>query len=86
MDDIKALFSSLPHHSKCGMFENPRTAPAWEAQHGHKFTAEFLVEAADHLLTANAHNDGDEWGDVRTRHINASWASLLQFVAAARTR
>jgi len=86
MDDIKVLFSSLPHHSLCGMFENPRTAPVWEAQYGLGFTTEFLLKVAEDLLAANARNHGVEWGDTRARCINASWANFLQFAAAARTR
>lgn len=85
MNDFDIL-TTLPHHSAMGAFENPKSAPVWQAQHGFKFTTEQLADLADRLLAANARNDGVEWGDVRSRHINSSNAGFLRFVVGLRTR
>lgn len=85
METIATLLATLPHHGNCGMFGNPREVPAWEERVGGRFTTELLVETVTHLDAANARNDGVEWGDVRSRHINASWAGFLEFAIARRT-
>ncbi len=79
METIATVLSTLPHHSECGMFGNPRSVPVWEARYGPRFPTELLVATVAHLRAANARNDGVEWGDTRSRHINASWAGFLQF-------
>lgn len=83
--DTFTLLTTLPHHSKMGMFENPKSAPAWEAQHGHRFSTEQLIAVAGELMDHAAANTNVEWGDVRSRHINSMNASFLRFVAALRT-
>ena len=85
METIATLLATLPHHSSCGMFENPRSVPAWEERAGSRFTTELLAETVAHLRAANARNDGVEWGDTRARHINASWAGFLQFAIDRRS-
>ena len=84
METIATLLATLPHHSECGMFENPRSVPAWEAKHGARFPTELLAETVAHLDAANARNINVEWGDVRARHINSSWAGFLRFAVDGR--
>lgn len=83
MDEFK-LLSSLPHHSKMGKFENPKSAPVWEAQHGFNYGTELLLDAAASLEAAARRNQGVEWGDVRSRHIDNSRAIFLRFVVGLR--
>lgn len=85
METIASVLSTLPHHSSCGMFANPHSVPAWEERAGSRFTTELLVETVAHLDAANARNINVEWGDVRARHINSSWAGFLQFAIDRRS-
>jgi hypothetical protein len=85
METIATLLATLPHHSECGMFENPRSVPAWEERVGARFPTALLADGVTHLRAANARNDGVEWGDTRARHINSSWAGFLQFAIDGRT-
>ena len=85
METIATLLSTLPHHSECGTFENPRSVPVWEARYGPRFPTELLTATILHLTLANVQNDGVEWGDVRARHINSSWAGFLRFAVDHRS-
>lgn len=85
METISTLLVTLPHHRECGMFQNPKSVPVWEASVGSRFPTELLSETVAHLDAARARNDGVEWGDTRSRHINSSWASFLRFAIARRT-
>ena len=84
--DIKEVFCTLPHHSKCGTSLNPRSVPAWEERYGHRFDTEALVEAADHLRAANRRDGGDEFDDDRSRFIFSKLAGFLQFAIDGRSR
>ena len=76
--DTFTLLTTLPHHSKMGMFENPKSAPAWEAQHGHRFSTEQLIAVAgedETLLRADVDLARSErvrriWPYLRDRRID----------------
>lgn len=82
--DTFTLLTTLPHHSKMGMFENPKSAPAWEAQHGHRFSTEQLIAVAGELMDHAAANTNVEWGDVRSRHMDRCRAGFLLNVVSLR--
>lgn len=84
MTDTFTLLTTLPHHSKLGTFRNPQVAPAWEAEYGHRFPTELLIEAAGKLMDRAAANQNVEWGDVRARAMDRCRAGFLMNVVDLR--
>lgn len=85
MDNFELLVT-LPHHGDMGRSGNPRSAPVWEADHGHRFTTEQLLTVAADLEDRSSRNKGIEWGDVRARAISMSQAVFLRYAAELRSR
>jgi len=79
------LLSSLPDHTKMGMFQNDILAPVWDEKHGAEWKTEDLLAAADRLMAHAATIGGIEWGDIRSRHMDVERAHFLRRVVALRS-
>ena len=57
---------------------------AWEAHSGARFDNAVIEERVALLAAAVTRNDGVEWGDVRSRHIDGENRRFLTRVLALR--